>query len=168
MRTFFAVALLATGAGGLTGQEGKSYESKEGKFTARFPTLPAVQAKSAGGLTLNLFNADFEKGKGGYLVTYSDLPPEVLKAPLPDQILASSEKAFAEQFMPKEKKFTPLAFGPKKYPAREVTAQRDELSLRGIAVLVGSRMYQVYVYGPKEFVSDKAADAFLASFTIND
>jgi hypothetical protein len=172
MRMLFAVVAFAAGVGGLAAQEPKTqelktYESKEGKFSAKFPIPPAPPlAKSAGGLVLNIFNADVDKGKGGYLVTYSDLPADVLKAPTPAKVLESSEKVFAESFKAKVLKSSATEFGPKKYPARDLTAERGDWNMHTILVLVGTRMYQVSVYGTKDFVASKEADAFLASFAI--
>jgi hypothetical protein len=167
MRTILAVAVLALGAAGLSGQDDKRYE-KEGKFTAKFPTTPRVQTKTAGGLTLHVVYADQEKDKGGFLVVYSDIPAEKLKAPTPDQVLESGKKALEEDFKLKNVKADPDAFGPKKYPARNITGDREQLSLKGKIVLVGNRLYQVYAFGPKEFVTGKEADDFLASFAITD
>jgi hypothetical protein len=166
MRSLIATALIAAGAGGLLAQEPKTYESKEGKFSAKFPSPPKVEAKTSGGLTLNMFNADFDKGKGGYLVSYSDLSPELLKAPLPEQVLASSEKGLVDTFKAKVTKSAAAPFGPKKYPAREIAAERDDWNMRCLLILVGDRMYQVSVYGPKDFIAGKDADAFLASFAL--
>ena len=49
-----------------------------------------------------------------------------------------------------------------------MTAERDDWNLKGSIVLVGGRLYQVYVYGTKDFVTGKEADAFLMSFAITD
>jgi len=166
MRTLCAVALFTVGAGGLVGAEPKTYESKEGKFSAKFPTTPSVQAKTAGGLTLNMFGSDYEKARGGYLVTYTDLPEAVLKAPQPEQVLASSEKGFVDTFKAKVTKSSATTFGPKKYPARQISGERDEWHIRTTLVLVGNRLYQVCVFGPKDFMTSKEADDFLASFTL--
>ena len=167
MRTILAVALLAVGAAGLSGQDDKKYE-KEGKFTAKFPTAPRVVTKSAMGLTLTVVVSEQEKDKGGYMVIYTDIPPEKVKAPTPDQVLDSGKKALEEDFKLKNVKADPDAFGPKKYPARNITGDREQLSLKGKIVLVGNRLYQVYAFGPKEFVSGKETDEFLASFAITD
>lgn len=167
MRTILAVAVLAIGAAGLTGQDDKKYE-KDGKFTAKFPNGPTHQAKSAGGLTVNMYLADYEKGKGGFLVVYTDLPAEKLKAPTPDQVLSSSEQALKDDFKAKITKSGATTHGAKKYPAREIVAEREEWNLRGTLVLVGTRLYQVYVYGPKDFVTGKDANDFLASFSVKD
>lgn len=167
MRTILAVAALAVCAAGLTGQDDKKYE-KDGKFTAKFPSAPTVKTQAAGGLTLHLVFSEFDKGKGGFLVTYTDLPADKLKAPTPDQVLDSGKKALEDDFKLKNVKAEPTAVGAKKYPGRTISGDRDELSLRGTIVLVGSRLYQVYVFGPKDFVTGKEADGFLTSFAILD
>ena len=167
MRTILAVAVLAVCAGALTGQDDKKYE-KEGKFTAKFPNGPLQQTKAAGGLKLNVFLADFDKGKGGFLVIYSDLPAEKIKAPTPDQVFESGKKALEDDFKLKNVKAEPTAVGPKKHPGRTISGEREEFHLRGTIVLAGTRLYQVYVFGPKDFVTGKEADEFLGSFTITD
>lgn len=171
MRTILAVAVLALAALGVPAQdkqvEKEKYE-KEGKFTAKFPRDPGQQTKTAAGLTLKVFAVDDAKAKGGYLVTYTDLPPEVLKAPKPEGVLESSEKGLVENFKAKITKSGAIKFGPKMLPAREIVAEREEFNLRGSIILVGNRLYQVYVYGAKEFTTSKEADDFLASFAITD
>src|SRR6266545_891768 len=156
MRMLLAVAVLALAAAGLTAQDDKKYE-KEGKFTAKFPNTPAQQTKTAGGLTLRVFIVEDQKAKGGYMITYSDLPPDVLKAPKPEQVLESSEKGLVENFKAKITKSGAVKLGAKQHPAREVVAEREEFHLRGKIVLVGNRLYQVYVYGAKDFTAGKEA-----------
>lgn len=175
MRTLCAVAVLAILTGALAGQDkkddkkdGGKYTSTKGKFSAVFPNGPAVEEKTAGGLTLHLFLADYDKGKGGYLVTYSDLDPALLKAPKPEQVLESSEKGLVEKVKATVTKSGALAFGPKKYPAREITAEKGEWHMRATLVLVGNRLYQVSVFGPKDMTNAKAASDFLASFEVKE
>jgi len=167
MRTVIAVAVLALGAASLTGQDDKKYE-KDGKFTAKFPSTPTTLTRSAGGLTLNLTLADFEKGKGGMMVVYADIPAEKVKAPTPDQILDSCKRALEEDFKLKNMKAEPAPFGAKKLPARSISGDRDDLFINGTIVLSGNRLYQVYAFGPKEFVTGKDAEEFLKSFTTTE
>lgn len=168
MRTILAVAVLAACAAGLTGQDDKKYE-KEGKFTAKFPTAPALKTQAAGGLTLNLVMAEEkDKGKGGFLVIYSDLPAEKLKAPTSKQVLDTCQEALEKDFKAKVLKSGDTTIGAKKHPAREITAERDEWQIRGSIALAGTRLYQVYVYGSKEFVGGPEATDFLNSFNITD
>lgn len=171
MRTLFAVALLALGAGALAAQDDKKddkkYESKDGKFAAKFPTAPTKVEKAPGGLALHMFFADFDKDKGRFMVTYCDLAPALLKAATPAQILTSSEKeGLVAIFKAKILKSEATTFGPKKYAAREITADIDERQMRGRIILVDNRLYQVFALGSKEFVASKDADAFLASFEL--
>lgn len=166
MRTVLAVGVVVLYAAGLAAQD-KKYE-KDGKFTAKFPNNPAQQTKSAAGLTVNVIVSDHDKGKGGFMVAYADLPAELIKAPKPEQVLESGRKALEDDFKLKNVKSDPTMFGPKKFPARTISGDRDEVALRGTVVLVGGRLYQVYVFGQKDFVMSKDATDFLASFTITD
>jgi hypothetical protein len=181
MRTLFAVAVLALGTAGVAqdkkdekkdakapDKKEETYVSRDGKFAAKFPGTPTTSTKAPGGLTLHLFYTDIEKDKSQFLVTYCDLPPEQLKAPTPAQILASSEKGLVDGFKAKVTESGELAFGPKKLPARKIVAEKGEVIFRGIIVLVGNRLYQVFAIGPKDFVTGKDSDAFLASFEIKD
>ncbi len=167
MRTILAIAVLGACVVGLNAEDAKKYE-KDGKFTAKFPSPPELQSKSAGGLKLNIAVADAGGGKGGYMITYSDIPADKLKAPTPEQVLESSEKGLAENFKAKITKSSAVPVGPKKYPAREITAERDDFHLRGTIVLAGERLYQVYTFGSKEFTSSKEASDFLASFAVTE
>ncbi|QJW96131.1 hypothetical protein FTUN_3686 [Frigoriglobus tundricola] len=167
MRTMVVIAALVACAAGLSAQDAKKYE-KDGKFTAKFPSTPEVKSASAGGLKLNVVVSDSAGGKGGFMVTYSDIPADKLKAPTPEQVLESSEKGLAENFKAKITKSSAAPLGPKKYPAREVTAEREEFHLRGTIVLAGGRLYQVYAFGSKEFASSKEASDFLASFAVTE
>ena len=169
MRTILAVAVLAVCAAGLTGQDDKKFE-KEGKFTAKFPNDPIARTAAAGGLTVHIFLADFDKGRGGFMVTYADLPADKLKAPTPDQVFDSGKQALEKDFKLKNAKIEPAdKVGPlKQYEARKISGEREDLHLRGIVALAKSRVYQVYVFGPKDFVEGKEANEFLASFTVTD
>jgi hypothetical protein len=172
MRTILAVAVMAVFAAGLAAQPEKKDFTKDGKFKAAFPTNPTIETKTGGGLTQKLFLADYDKGKGGYLVVYADLSPDLLKAPQPAQVLQSGEDGLKEYFKAKITKSMATTVGAKKYPAREITAEKEDAAgawnLRGVIVLASNRLYQVYVFGPKDFLTSKEADAFLASFEITD
>jgi hypothetical protein len=166
MRTILAAVVVGAGAAGLAAQD-KKYE-RDGKFAAAFPAAPTVRTAAAGGLALTFVSTEVDMGKSAFVVVYNDIPPDKLKAPTPEQVLASSEQALKDDAKMKNVKATPTAFGPKKYPAREITAERDDRHIRGTVVLAGNRLYQVYVLGSKEFTTSKEADAFLASFAITD
>ena len=40
--------------------------------------------------------------------------------------------------------------------------------MRATLILVGNRLYQVSVFGPKDMTNAKAASDFLASFAVNE
>src|SRR5262249_13148545 len=115
MRKILAVVVLAVFATALPAQD-KVDTAKDGKFNAKFPNGPTVLKKTAGGLTLNTYRADYDKGKGGYVVFYTDIPPEVLKAPQPGQVLETAENALKDDFKAKITKSGPTTVGAKKYP----------------------------------------------------
>ena len=167
VRTMVVLAALLACAVCLNADDAKKYE-KDGKFTAKFPTAPDVKSAKAGGLTLNVIVSEAPGGKGGYMITYSDIPADKLKAPTPEQVLESSEKGLAENFKAKITKSSATQLGPKKLPAREITAERDEFNLRGTIVLSGDRLYQVYTFGTKDFTASKEATDFLASFAVTE
>ena len=123
---------------------------------------------NAGGLTLHIFVTSSTTDKGGFMVTYSDLPPEVLKAPKPEKVLESGEKGLVDNFKATITKSEAALYGPKKYPARIIVAEQSGNVIRGSIVLAGSRLYQVYAFGSKEFTSGKDADDFISSFTTID
>ena len=49
---------------------------------------------------------------------------------------------------------------------RELIGAKDAINLRIQIILAGTRLYQVFVVGPKDMVMGKEADAFLKSFEI--
>lgn len=165
MRTLIAVAVLMAGAAALTAQDDKKYE-KDGKFTAKFPTAPATLTRSAGGLTLNIVLADHDKGKGGLMVIYSDIPADKVKAPTPDQILDSCKRGLEEEFKLKNSKIEPVKDA--KRPTRTVEGDRDDMFITGQIVLAGNRLYQVYAFGPKEFATGNEAKEFIKSFAVTE
>jgi len=171
MRTLVTLAMLAMGGTPLCAQPQNPTElMKAGKFTAKFPSQPRAETRTAGGLTIHVAFAEYDKGKGGYMVVYSDLPADKLKAPTPAQILESGVRGLKENFRAKITESTATEFSDKKYPARTISAEKEDMpdwSMRGTLVLVGNRLYQVYVYGPKDFVTGSSeAKDFLESFAI--
>jgi hypothetical protein len=169
MRKILAVMALAILTATLTAQE-KVDTAKDGKFNAKFPGNPAKFTKTAGGLTLTAVRSVDEKNRGEYVVFYSDIAPEVLKASQPTQVLEAAENSLKDDFKAKITKSTASTVGTKKYPAREIEAEKVDITgewkIRGKIVLVGNRLYQVYARGTEDFRMSKDADAFLASFEI--
>ncbi|VTR90745.1 Uncharacterized protein OS=Pseudanabaena biceps PCC 7429 GN=Pse7429DRAFT_4512 PE=4 SV=1 [Gemmata massiliana] len=167
MRTMFTVAALVVFVG-TVGADDKKFESKEGKFSVKFPgdEKPKVLAQKAGGLDLNITIA--EKGKSGFAVIYSDMPADVIKAATPSKLLEGGEKGLVDNFKAKVSKSAETKFtaNGKDHPARDITAEKDDLHLQVKIILVDNRLYQVFVVGPKEAVAGKEAEEFLKSFEL--
>ncbi len=167
MRTILTVAVLVVFSATLTAADTK-FESKEGKYSAKFPgeEKPKTISQKAGGL--DLYITIVEKGKGGYAVIYSDVTPDVVKAAPAAQLLAGGQKGLEDNFKAKITKSGEakvLANG-KEYPARDILAEKEEMHLRIMLILVDNRLYQVFVVGSKELVSGPDADAFIKSFEL--
>jgi len=168
MRGFIAGIILLIAAGGLTAQDEKKYESKDGKYAIAFPGAPKTEAKKAGELTLN--TAAVESKGVAYLVIYSDLPAETVKASKAEDILDNGVKGLVDNFKAKVTKTTPTTFGKEKYPARNVTAElkvdATVLRLRVQIVLVNNRVYQVLAVGGADGVAGAATEKFFDSLEI--
>ena len=142
----------------------EKYVSKEGKFTAVFPGKPMTISKQAGGVDLHI--AIVEKGMGGFAIIHSDLPAGAVKAAKPKDLLDGGQKGLIDNFKAKITSSKDFEFGKQKYPARELIGAKDAINLRIQIILAGTRLYQVFVVGPKDMVMGKEADAFLKSFEI--
>ena len=166
MRALIAATVLALSASGLVALENKKIESKEGKFSATFPDQPKTVTQKAGGLELTINSV--EKDKAVYAVIYSDMPDEVVKATPGAKLLEGGEKGLVDNFKAKVSKSGETKFksNGKEYPAREIMAEKDDLHLRVMIILVDKRLYQVFVVGPKDMVTGKAADEFFKSFEL--
>ncbi|MFM8274246.1 MAG: hypothetical protein ACKODX_18210 [Gemmata sp.] len=168
MRTMFTALAFVVFAGALTATAADRYESKEGKYGAKFPgdEKPKSVSQKAGGLDLNI--TIVEKGKGGFAVIYSDMPADVVKAAPAAKLLEGGEKGLVDNFKAKVTKSGETKFksGDKEYPARDILAEKDDLNLRVTIILVDNRLYQVFVVGPKDMVTGKDADDFFKSFEL--
>jgi hypothetical protein len=164
MRSTIAAAVFVLFAAGVTAQDAKKYESKEGKYSVAFPGTPKDEAKKAGGIGLNI--AMVQKGAGGFAVIYSDLPAEAIKAVKAKDLLDGGQKGLVDNFKAKVTSSKDIEFGKQKYPAREIVGEKDAINLRITIILAENRLYQVFVVGPKDLTTGKEADEFLKSFEI--
>src|SRR5262245_29932467 len=167
MRTILAMTVLALGVSTLVAQDDKKFESKDGKFSAKFPSEPKVLPQKAAGLDLVITIAEKKKEGGGFAVIYSDMPADVVKAAPAQKLLEGGEKGLVDNFKAKVTKSKETTFGKQKFPAREILGEKDDLHLRITIILAENRLYQVFVVGPKDLVNGKEADAFFESFEIN-
>jgi hypothetical protein len=148
----------------------KKYESKAGRYKVTFPGTPSISSKKVDDGELNI--ATVAANGGGYLVIYTDLSADKLKETKPKELLESGEKGLVESFKAKITSSKDLEFGKQKYPARQLTAEAfipDEainINLRMTIILADNRLYQVFVFGPKDLPKGKEADTFFESFEI--
>lgn len=165
MRSLFTVLVALACAVGLSAQDEKKYASKDGRFAAKFPGEPkTVNQKTAG---LDMVITIVEKGKSGFAVIVTDLPEIALKVGA-DKVLEGGETGLVTNTKAKVLKSegTKLKSNGKEYPARVITAEKDQQLFRVTLVLVETRLYQVLVVGEKEVVNGKEADEFVKSFEI--
>jgi hypothetical protein len=164
MRSTFAAVAFVLFAVGVSAQDTKKFESKEGKYSVAFPGKPTMTTNKAGGIDLNI--AIVEKGMGGFAVIHSDLPAEAVKAAKPKDLLEGGQKGLVDNFKAKVTSSKDFDFGKQKHPAREILAEKDTINLRIQIILADARLYQVFVVGPKDMVTGKDADEFFKSFEI--
>lgn len=169
MRTAFAFVALLAATGLTAAQEGKPFESKEGRFAVRFPGDTRAEVKTvvqkAGGLELTL--SVVEKGGAGHVVAFADVGPEATKLP-PAQVLERAEQGLVSIFKAKVTKAGASTFkaSGKDHAARDVIAEKDAATIRMKLILIDGRLYELFVVGPKEATTGKDADEFLNSFTV--
>ena len=157
-------AIVILGLAGTVSAQDKKYESKEGKYSVTFPGKPTSMTQKAGEIELNI--TIVEKGGGGMAVIYSDLPGAAVKDAKPKDILEKGEKGLIDNFKAKVTKSKDIEFGKQKFPAREITGEKDSLQLRITIILVENRLYQVFVVGPKDLVEGKDTEDFFKSFEV--
>jgi len=160
MRGLVAIAVLV-GCAGLSAAQEK-YESKEGRYSVKFPDKPSTVTKKAN--DADVVTALTKKGDAAYLVTYSDLPAATVKNAKAKDLLVKGETALVARQKAKLLDSKDVEVG--KHPGRLVLAEQENGHLRVLIVLAGNRVYQVVATGPKGVVSGPEGDAFFESFTV--
>jgi hypothetical protein len=169
MQPRLAVLLVLTFGSSLLAQEVKPYESKAGKYKVVFPGTPEVSSKKTDDGELNSATVAF-KG-GGFIVLYTDLSADNVKKK-PKAILDGGVEGLIESFKPKITSTKDIEFGKQKYPARQISGEAYlaeegiSINLRLTLILADNRLYQVFVFGPKDLPKGKEADKFFESFEI--
>ena len=153
-------ATLAASAG-----EEKKYISKVGRFAVAYPAGAEVKStrQMAGGLTMHMTTA--EARDKAYSVMYMLLPGNGQNVPA-KAILDGAEKGMIEKSGGKLLKSKDIEFGTRKFPGREVLAEKDGNKVRTWIIVAGTRVYVVLVTGPTDYATGKDAQAFLDSFEI--
>jgi hypothetical protein len=165
VRSLLSALVVVACAAGLSAQDEKKYTSKEGKFSAKFPGEPKTVNQKV--KDLDMVITIVEKGKSGFAVIVTDLPELALKVGA-DKILEGGESGMLANTKAKltKSEATKLKSNGKEFPARQISAKKDEQFFRVTLILAEARLYQVLVVGEEEVVNGKLADEFVKSFEI--
>lgn len=163
-----AIALLAAAVAlpAVARADDKPFESKDGKFAAKFPSAPKEQSLDTAGTKLYLFV--LEQKPGAFMVAYADLPiPEKETEKEIEARLDGSRDGMLKNMGGKltdEKKVKLDG----KHPGREIFADigGGKGKVRARVYYAGTRLYQVLVVGEKEFVEAKGTVEFLDSLKL--
>ena len=145
------------------------YEPDGGNFTILMPGTPKPSTSEIsipGGKT-TLTMATVEVGKDvAFMVMYNDYPAEVSKVK-PEDIL----KGCANGLKTKDRTVVSendvsLSVGDTKYPGKELQVSKGSTYLNVRMYLVGTRLYQIMVIGPKDVVTNDNSTAFFKSFEL--
>ncbi|QEG29100.1 hypothetical protein GobsT_38890 [Gemmata obscuriglobus] len=163
MRNALAALVVVAAAGLAASGADEKYTSKEGKFTARFPSDLTVktEAKKAGAIEMQVASAKDDK-ENSFTVMYVDLPAAA-KAP-PKAVLDGIEAGMVSKSGCKVESTKEITYGAAKYPGREVLVDKDGAKIKTRIILAESRVYIVFAGGPKGFGATDAATKFLDSF----
>jgi hypothetical protein len=140
-------------------------------YKVKWPTEPSFQAGKGGldGKATETHDASASARGQGWLLNYQ---VSVARYPASDEF---------DKVPPKERLrayIAPLAkldqnvttkdieFGPKKYPALEVTGERAGAQVRQVVVLVGRDIYSATVSGTPAKVNGPEGDEFIKSFEV--
>ena len=147
------------------------FVSKDGKFSVALPGKPAEKKSKAkvgdGEADLHLFTVS-HKGSA-FIVTYSDYPKDKIGADR-EKFVADRVEANVAGLKGKVLSNEKLTLGKDKHPGREARVELGEKKqlYRARVYLVGTRVYQVVVLGPDEFVKGKEVDDYFASFKVDE
>lgn len=141
------------------------FESPPGGFRVLFPGAVHEQVKTqpsrAGPIDSHVFNA--ETDEMGFLVSYADHSPEVVKAAKPRAQLTAARDAVVGK---DGKLLSERALSLQGKPGLEFKFEKDGLVATFRVFMVGRRLYQVMALGPPGESHDRAATIFLDSFAL--
>ena len=161
------VAALLAGCGGTTWTE---FSSADGAFSVLMPGTPTEETQTEdtdlGPIDVHLFT--FEKGEVAYLVGYNVFPAAVVEAATPAVLLDSARDGQVETVKGTLVSETEITLGT--YPGRDLEIQVEgsdgTSSLRSRLFMVGDRLYQLVVGGPKGQSTSADTIKFLDSFEL--
>lgn len=150
----------------------QEFRSEAGRFSIMIPATPEESTQTmntqAGKIDLHMFTA--EKGDVGYIVGYSDYPEDVVKQSDPENMLDGSRNGAVSNVNGKLVLESKVSLDGN--PGREIvidakTGAGQDATVKARIYLVGSRLYQVMVIGPKGQISSADMDEFLQSFKLS-
>ena len=148
--------------------DAESYAPKDGGYTVKFPGRPregTQRVKSPRGV-IEVRMADYANNKGdAWVAAYYDHPDGAGPADEAKRVIDAVVNEMRGDG--KVTKNEEIEFGDKRLPALAFTIEKPKQQfVRGVVVMSGARVYQVFVLGSKSFVESKDAKAFLDSFTL--
>jgi len=161
------VGLLLAGCGEAAWSE---FSSEEGAFSVLMPGAPTEQTQTqnteAGAIDVHSFV--FEQGGVAYLVGYNDIPAVVIESAPSAAILDGACSGQIDQVKGTLLNKEEITLGA--YPGRDMEIQIEDSdgisSLRSRTYLVGDRLYQVMVIGPKGQGASPDTAKFFDSFNL--
>jgi len=166
MKTILCMLLLLVPQEEKKDSEWKKFTSKEGRFKVLMPATPKPRQHET--------ESDFGKGTlimavaehagGMFSAGFCDFPEEIKKVPV-DRVLDSSRDGCVANLAGKLVSDKKIKLGD--HPGRDIQVEIDGKHIfRARVYLVGPRLYQVVVFGPKQLATSKDAEKFLNSFEL--
>jgi len=170
LRTAAFVLLLPALAVAQAKLEFKTFTSKAHGFSVLLPATPKEETAKLpspfGELTIHAYLTETNDGKVAWIVTSSDYPAGTVKDENRDNILDGVVKGSAEGVKGKLLTQSKIALD-KKYAGRSMQAEVPTTGIYHARVyLVGDRLYQIVVLGPKDVATGVEATKFLDSFKL--
>jgi hypothetical protein len=170
-RTFALVVLVSvlgmTAAADPPKPEYKPFASSAGRYKVLFPGPVKTETTGVktelGELKLTLDSVELPPDVT-FLVTFIDYPASgarVEPARRLDRVRDGNKGPAGKLVSERD-----LTVGVEKHPGREVLIEKPKAFLRNRIVIAGSRLYQVMIQGPREFVTSPDADRFFDSFEV--
>jgi hypothetical protein len=165
----FVMLLLPVLALAQTDLKFETFTSKAQGFSILFPGTPKEQTSKVpsalGELTLHNFLLETHQGKAAWIVTSTDYPAGTVKADNQDAILDGVVKGAAQGV--KGKLISSSKTTLDKNPGRVMQADVPNLGVyHSRMYLVGDRLYQIVVLGPKDLATGAEAKKYLDSFKL--
>jgi hypothetical protein len=161
------MGILLAGCGETTWSE---FSSAEGAFSVLMPGTPTEQTQTQDTElgTIDVHSFTFEQNGVAYLVGYNIFPAAVTEAATPDSMLDGARGGQVEAVKGTLMNEEEITLGA--YLGRDLEIQIENSdgtsSLRSRIFLVGDRLYQVMVVGPKGQSTSPDTTKFLDSFKL--